>query len=251
MHKYKFKDLQLHCFELSYFCIYHSHQHSHQTYLKTTAEWLRLASRITKVQLESFKNERNRTGDDDIFQYKRVGSDHGGTDYVFNLTRFSLIWSAYEFLIFDKLSNGKLDVGLVGKLLHDSYEPHKNLIGYNGLVKDLRRHLRLSSVIRTQKSSGNKKYASRSSKGIFLVSQIRDRFAHLKDQFPVGMDLHEKNSIEKKIIQISSRLILLTIQMVLLSFFPDNQEYIDQWWRSPLIRERKYIHSFLRTVHLN
>ena len=248
MIKYKFKDLHNHCFDLSYFCIYNYHQQPEKIYLKTSAEWLRLASRIKKVQLEAHSKEQIRSGSDDIFQYMRNGNDRAGADHVFNLTIFSLIWSAYEFLVSDLLINP--DIKGVGNILHDSYEPHKNLIGFNGLVRDLKHQLRFSAVIRSQKSIRSMKFASRSSRGIYLVAEIRNYFAHLKDQFPVGMDFHEKNSIEKKIVQISSRLILLTVQMLFLAVLPDNKEYTDYWWKSPATRERKMIHSFLRTVHL-
>jgi len=248
MHKYKFKDLQNHCFDLSHFCIYIYRRLPDKVYLKTCAEWLRLASRIKKVQLESYSKERIHSDIDDIFYYMRDGKDHASADHVFNLTLFSLIWSAYEFILHDNSVNP--EIRQIGKILKNSYEPHKNLIGLNSLVHELKHQLRYSAVIRSQKIDGHIQIASRSSRGINIVSQIRNHFAHLKDQFPVGMDDHEKNSIEKRIIQLSSRLILLTIQMLFLAILPENQEYIDHWWRAPLARERKVIHSFLRTVHL-
>jgi hypothetical protein len=91
---------------------------------------------------------------------------------------------------------------------------------------------------------------SRSSRGMYLIDPIRPYFAHLADHFPVGMDFHERYLLEKKIIETSTRIVILTIQMLLLSSTPENLEYIDNWWKSTAYRKRMSLHVFLRTVHL-
>jgi hypothetical protein len=83
-----------------------------------------------------------------------------------------------------------------------------------------------------------------------LIDPIRPYFAHLTDHFPVGMDYHEKFLLEKKIIETSTRIVILTVQMILLSSTPENLEYIDNWWRTTAYRKRTSLHVFLRTVHL-
>lgn len=76
-------------------------------------------------------------------------------------------------------------------------------------------------------------YFDNTGKGLALIRMIRNDFAHGSHSFPEPDDWNLygnfKSSDYLKKIHISSRLLLLTIQMLLISFFKDKQFSILEW----------------------
>jgi hypothetical protein len=92
---------------------------------------------------------------------------------------------------------------------------------------------------------------NRSSVGITIVNRIKNYFAHCAYQFPLGSDPTGQASIDPEVIDLSSRIVLFTIQMLMIPYFETNSDLsIKSWWYTNEPKRKMPIHAFLRTVHL-
>jgi len=94
-------------------------------------------------------------------------------------------------------------------------------------------------------------YLDNTGKALAMIRIIRNDFAHGSYSFPEPDDWSSskclKSSSHVKKVNISSRLILLTIQMLLISFFKDERFSVLKWGTSDSYVD---IIEELYTVHL-
>ena len=245
----KLRSIKLQSYLLSNFIEYEldfNHPKSKQNIMVLTpsmvADWLSLASSIINVDVDmgSF--------DDSIL--------FCGTAYDFvkersevveklstSLTIFNSIWNAFECLckgidipsLPKKLKKGQISfVDNVVYLIYNEFDSKKNC--ELQFLKEITHKLfsKIQEIIgfKPNNLTWKNAYTSESGVGIQIVRSIRNSFAHGSVSLPLPEDYSDAKYFNSEIIDLSSRIVLFTIQLVLLSKdfikYDDQYNYLDQ-----------------------
>ena len=249
---YQVKNLKQHCFDLAYYFFNLNQIKTDKFSSQNYSYWLHLASSVEQIQLDLGNIGFGREGLIDLSQplYHEAGLKNA--QIVKSLVIFNLIWHTFENLKSDQFSEGENDsLKNLSEFLDDNYHPFKNLIYYNNIVSELKRLIRQSQILDPRSILHHVTQEQRSSVGISIVNRIKSYFAHCAYQFPLGSDPTGQMAIDPEVIDLSSRIVLLTMQMVMVPYFEQNSHLtIKCWWYSEESKRKMPIHSFLRTVHL-
>ena len=252
MSNYQLKSLRHHCFDLAYL-FFSLKQFSVEKYARQNyAYWLHLAAGVENIEMdhERFYHDQSSSLDLTATFYDRARPLN--TQIFRSLVVFDLVWHVFRKILddhFDKKNGSILDVAC--DYLDSVYNPFKNVVKYNDLVKELKGLIKVSGILDAGSILKSRDHENRSSVGILLVDRINDYFAHIAYQFPVGSDPSGDHAINPEIIDRSSRIVLLTIQMLLLPWFEkQNNIAIKPFWNGNDAGRKIPVHAFLRTVHL-
>jgi len=252
MSTYQLKNLKQQCFDLAYFFFNLNQNKTDKFSSQNYSYWLHLASSIDNIQLDLGNIGFGPEGLIDLSQPLYYEASHRNAEIVKSLVIFNLNWHTFENLKADQFSNDDTDsLVKLSRFLDDTYHPYKNLVHYNEVVSELKRLVRKSHILDHKKVLRHITLENRSSVGITIVHRIKNYFAHGAYQFPLGSDPTGQVSIDPEIIDLSSRVVLLTIQMIMLPYFEEHAELsIKCWWYTDEPKRKMPIHAFLRTVHL-
>ena len=259
MGKFKLTDIRQHCFDLSRFFF---QQHISELDIfcsKNISFWLHLASGVGNV---SFNVENlNHSNEEVEALYRPLYEEERMTisGVLTSTTRFNHIWVGSELLMDSMLpkthSGEKNKINKFCGQLKNLYEPERNLILYNTQLKNLRKNLRQTSLFRNKRLPNpawrNDHAIGKSACGLSLVNKIRPYFAFGAFQVPIATKGFGEKPLNPIIIELSSRIVLLTLQMFLLIYYKNSLEKIDCWWFKREHRRKMYVQTFLRVVHLN
>ena len=246
---FELKDLRQHCFDLSYFFFNLNKIKADKFSGQSYPYWLNIAAGISDVELDLELASHGTAALNDLRIPLYRDARHLNTQIVSALVIFNLIWDTYINIVNEQLRRS-FTPDLVAEFLGTAYQPHKNLILYNRLVRELKQRVRNSRIINTRKVLNLANSAPRSACGIILVHQIKPHFAHGAYQFPLGSDPTGPEAIDPMIIQLSSRLVLLTIQITLIPHFEHHPFEMRCWWSQKKSQRKIPAVYFLRTVHL-
>jgi len=258
MTKFNLQEIGQHSFDLSKFLLQITVAGLDPFISKNIAHWLHLASGLKNVEFNiNGLDHTNRMVED---LYKPIYEERSKkiTRVVGAITRFNNIWAGLETLIahFFSTKGSKVEgrIDIFCNYLKTNYEPQKNLILYNQNIRELKRLLKQSSLFKINqfRSHLNRRTGAigKSGVGLNMVQNIKSYFAYGSCHVPVAAPGFEEMPVDSTIVDICSRIVLLSIQMFLLTSFYASQEKIDCWWYEPAYRRKIYIHAFLRIVHL-
>lgn len=238
--------LQLHAYQLSKVINQFSEQDNGlETTWYLAAEWLHLASSIRSVNVvtEQFDDSIMYCGP--AIEYEEQKSKTL-EKIVREVSIFNFLWNAFE-TVGKNINPPKIPNTLKKRrsLIDDCLFFLKNnypLIPapdvYNELLQQLENFLEKDpqyAHVQFEKILDDS-YCDNSGKGLALIRMIRNDFAHGSHSFPDPNDWSWNNEFTTsdyiKKIHVSSRLLLLTIQMLLISFFKDKPFSILEWGTS-------------------
>lgn len=167
---------------------------------------------------------------------------------VKNLTIFSFVWGCFESFIdfVNPPHDRKGKITAICQYLKHHYEPTPLPMGYTELITelcDLRGKDKKAKPLKPIKLS---EYIGTSGMGLKVVYEIRNCFAHGVLSIPEPDEWTECKVDYAKIINISSQIVLVGIQMVLSAYYKNEDVTIDYF------REDKVpLHEILRRIHID
>jgi hypothetical protein len=253
MTKYQLNDLNKHCFDLAYF-FFHLNQNKisifgdqHYFY------WLHLAASIKDIELDLGHIGFGPKGVIDLSQPLFQNAAEKNADIVRSLVIFSLIWYTFEKMHTDYFFTPETKIAAsIDAHLASDYQPYKNVIHYNSIVQELKQRIHQSEILNARSILHHVTQEDHSVVGIKLVEKIRDAFAHCAYQFPLGSDPTGPLAIDPLIIDLSSRIVLLTMQMIMIPYFEEHKQIVIKcWWLAEEPKRKMPVHAFLRTLHIH
>jgi hypothetical protein len=213
-------------------------------------EWLHIASGVMGVDFDSGRFDTCWMYCKNIGEYEDKKSELLSS-LIHQLTTFNFIWGSLETL--NNIINPEPAPGVRGKInatcyfLKNHYEPKPNLPFYNNVVSDLREDI-CSNVFYKKLNAEFKlrPHVGVSSIGLYIVYKIRNHFAHGSLSLPEpDLDASgQQESSDWKIINLSSRVVLLTIQALLLTILEKESAKIDFY------NEETELNNLLWHLHL-
>ncbi|MCK5051083.1 MAG: hypothetical protein KAS53_05060 [Candidatus Cloacimonetes bacterium] len=203
------------------------------------ADWLELCSGIEKVDILTAKF------DEAVYLCKTVSQFEDDrskllSKFVRNLVEFHFAWGSLESLIIKLLPEKKVnDYGkinaLCGYLLKNNtsnYLPKYYITIFNKLISILRSDFYYQSDLENigllkQTTYSYKNYVDKAGIGIFTVYKVRNKFAHGAMNIPLTEEYTGNKVEELKLLNLSTKLVLLTIQMLLATDLKDSDYVLD------------------------
>ena len=215
--------------------------------------WLQMASGLDEVNLitEKFESSIGFCSGALTFENERSAML---SNLVKELTIFNFIWGAFESLIetLEPLIT-ECNIESFGKVKTACYILRKSktpiIIGYD---ESLRKLQSLFNSLITK--NVNHKHIPYSGKGIYIVSKIRNQYAHGAFSLPFHPeDFPDPEINHTVLINISSRIILLSTQMLLLSYFGSEDIDLEPLYLFPELYELESmpLNTLLESIHLH
>ncbi len=216
-------------------------------------EWLNIASGIKKVEFDVIRF-------DSCFGYCSDADQWYGAreelleKYITELTSFTYVWGALESLIDDINPPPSPEKGKINSIcyyLKNKLESIDIISPYDGLLNEIRDILDSSDVNepsildRFQTSS----YISKHGIGLFVIYKLRNLFAHGSLSFPYPDEENRPKSNYPEIVLLSTRIVLITIQMIWLAFYKNSVLKSSLHWEPDEDGEYN-IDEILRKIHL-
>ncbi len=247
MKEIAFKPIEQHCFELAYIFFELRHKYKHSLLQHKASEWLNIAAGIEEVKFDSRKlYDRASGGNIDIDHQLYENSRLKNNELVFALLRFEMIWNGLA-SITDLLEPGERShLSRLNEYMSKNYAEFKNLDGYNAAVRKLKRMIRAHKI----KFRRSDQKMHRSVRGISLVAAVRELFVNCAYAFPFSHQAQLDEGTDPDLVRRSSRIVLITMQMFILTLFAGQEDRIASWWHADRKGRMVTIHALLRTVHL-
>lgn len=262
MSKVKMISIDLHSWLLSCLCKDIYPQEIDDRWIHV-ADWFLMASGIEEVSLNTFKFDDSVYFDSGVFSFEATRSNML-TDMAKQLTIFNFIWGGLEALIDIIIPKDEIDchgkINATCSYLKKGYSS-ETIHGYINMVDELLKIFKLTGYCNDTLNLGDlhntyfyKSHVNKTGIGLFLVYKIRNKFAHGAAGFPIPLDNDEDTSegFYTYIIRLSSRIVLLSTQMLLSVYFKDKnfdvgQIYLNSWFTL----EDMHILSILEKLHLD
>lgn len=218
------KDIKQHCNDLSNFFYYLSIEERSRDW-EAVGEWLEIASGIEHIKFDLSKYDKNIgwCGHADLYADKR---DLLFQLFVTEIGFFNFLWGSLEALI-DIIDPPHVPQ-FRGKINNScnyikNYFPNK-MPCYLEILSDLLNCIQ--SIPMYSKLSAEFKlrpFVNINGVALFVIYKIRNRLAHGALHFPELVDYEDnvENYEEVKLIRLCSRLVLLSIQMLVASYYND------------------------------
>jgi hypothetical protein len=215
-------------------------------------EWLHIASSIESVSLDTIKNNRSFGWCRDSDEYD-LARDELLNSFVQKLTVFNFVWGALESAIEivkppkhpEKDKRGKISntCYLIGKIFNTDSQ-------ISGLKEEAIAFKEISNKCfgfgfeRVQGRISKIQDYGESGVGLYAVYELRNLFAHGSMSFPEPDEDNEPNSPYDSLVEHATRIVLLSIQILMLHHF-DAEDY-EIWHDSDLT----ILGNVLRSCHL-
>lgn len=259
------KELHKHCYDLALLFI----PPATSLDWPRTSEWLMIASGVSRVDvdLSRFDQSFGFCESADEYYTKRSGLLSG---LATELTTFSFIWGALETVIkevkpariprsFTREKPGDSLVLRACYTLLKEFEPDQLLAGYSHLIASLRQLLLAPGGAHYKNLASEfelKRVIGVSGIGLNVVRLIRNRFAHGVAGFPQPEGWSGEKPPDVEIIHVSSRIVLLSIQMLLVALHKREpidlsmEEFDSEEGPIRNLSRRDTAMALFRTVHL-
>ncbi|OLQ89726.1 hypothetical protein BIY21_14920 [Vibrio ponticus] len=209
------------------------------------AAWLNLSACIQSVDYDTslFNTGFGVCGPADDWADRQVALQQ---KLVTEIARFQFCWSALEVAIDKYVPTSAGPQGKINKLcyyLKNMYSLSTLPLGYLELSNSLECsnvRKRLSEHIRKPRE-----FLSQHGYGVYSVYQLRNEIAH--GAFEIPIDDGNRNGILED-LTTSSKIVLLTIQMLMLTKYPE--DYIEVFWKNHMPVTVSF-EDFLTTIHVD
>jgi hypothetical protein len=228
------KPLQLHAYNLAKAMI--SSENQIFEYVNAH-DWLLLSAGINRIEFDIAKY-------DDCSEYCETAEEYQdgkvdlSAEFLKNLTVFQFILEALESLLTElKLTdvpqlpdnNARVD-GLCCYIKHNEKEQYRKL-GYERVLDEFKavakKHLDYPQF---RSDLELRKHVSFYGQGLYIIYRVRNRFAHWGTRVSEVFSHDNSTNCELNLVALSSRILLLTIQMFILAYHADSGLYVDCWW---------------------
>ncbi len=223
------------------------------------AEWLRLASAIREVRIDTTRFDRSYGWCEPADDRTQL-TDALHSDATFQLSRFLFIWAALEVCADTVTSKSQLKKqGMVAcfiALLNRRFRANEpELAHLHDVVAEVFQRASAHSLMqRIQGRSLLGKHASVAGFGLYLVATLRNIFVHGALDLPEPLEWASDNPADYlSLVENSSRLVLLVLQEVLSDLVPPDSLIdtpLNETFAVPSKPESNVI-ELCRTVHLH
>lgn len=222
-------------------------------------DWLNVASGIVKVDFDVIRYDKD-------FGYCGSADDwHGAREeslqeYITELTRFTYVWCALESLIDDIKTPPAPVKGKINKIcqyMKDNLKADYIITPYEQLLSNLNNILISSDVYEPEILERFKgaDCVSTHGTGLYVIYKLRNLFVHGAIGFPLPDEDNKPTSKYPDVVSISSRIILLSLQMIWLAHYKNSDLRSRIYWDCYLEdEENEYeycISEILRNFHLD
>ena len=222
-------------------------------------DWLNVAAGIVKVDFDVIRHDKD-------FGYCGSADDwHGAREeslqkYITEFTRFTYVWGALESLIADintPPAPVKGNINSICQYMKNNLKADDIITPYEQLLGDLINIL-ISSDVNEPKILDRFKGADHVSihgTGLYVIYKLRNLFAHGVIRFPLPDEDNKSTSKYPDLVYISSRIVLLSLQMIWLAYYKDSDLRSRIYWDCyPEDEENDYeycINEILKNLHLD
>jgi len=224
------------------------------------AEWLDVAAGVCKVELVTSRFNNCTMYCEPVLEYEDARSELV-TRLVMQLIIFLFIWGAYESVtdiinppsIPRTLRMKGADKPVDRTIFFLKDEPP--LQAYLDILRQLKQLLlERPEYLRFLSLGALPPHMGTTGIGIDFVRRVRNKFAHGAASLPMPdgwiVDSHGKKSNDPEIIAISSRIVLFTIQMLLLTYYRDKHFNIEVPKHDDGLTIESDVHVVLSKLHL-
>lgn len=241
--KEMFKPLKLHAYHLAKAMISIDGRIEYED----VHDWLLLASGIDKIEFDVAKYDSClgycEMADEYTFKKEKLTEE-----FVRNLAIFQFIWGSFEALMSElnlpevPLKRGRTKVDSPCHYIKCNEKNEFKKLGYEHVFDQFKKTAtKFFKPSDFQSYFSCKKHVSNYSQGLYVIYKIRNHFAHGGDgltRFPEP-DRHDDGiNYEANLMALSSRIVLLTIQMIILIYYGNPLEMIDCWWMKDFGEDR-------------
>ncbi|MCG9549487.1 hypothetical protein L1D27_13850 [Vibrio harveyi] len=193
-------------------------------------EWLHIAGAIESISLDTIKNNSSFGWCRDADEYA-LARDELMQSFVAKLAIFNFVWGALESAIDivkppkhpDKTKRGKISNTCL--LLGRQFDIYTQPIGLKQETSSFREiSTQCFGFERVQERISKITDYGESGVGLYAVYELRNLFAHGSMTFPEPDGENEPNSPYNSLIDHATRIVLLSIQMLMLQHF-DTRDY--------------------------
>lgn len=197
-----------------------------------SANWLRVAYGVKSIEYDGMLRDSSFTMCRPSYEYES-SKRKVHNEIVNEMVRFNIIWSGLEYLLTDlnleKCPKTKNDRKINDVTYFLSNSSSLKIDEYDMFLEELLRLIPLIEDKRlVQKIKSLPKWLNMEGKGLFIVYKIRNMFAHGDFLFPESKEYDEMGEVnhEDKLINVASRIVLLSIQMILFAHDSVNKESV-------------------------
>lgn len=217
-----FADFKIHCYRLANIL----GNTSLASDWEDVAEWLYLASAIKNVEVDTIQFD-NGFGYCSAADYFSMAREELLNKFILSISRFNFVWGSLEACLNTLKLPKHPDKSKQGKISNASYFLKvyylKTPFPPPLLLEDEVESFKLSakeclgyeSVDRRFKNAGNFGMGM----GLYTVYELRNKFSHGSLRFPYPDDENQPSSEHQNMIESATRIVLLSIQMLLLAHY--------------------------------
>lgn len=217
-------------------------------------EWLHIASGIVNVQFDVIRFDTcfGWCSDADEFSCSR---EEILEKYITELTRFTYVWSALESLINDINPEESPERGKINSICYymkNRLAPCHIIYPYLSLMEELQIILSKSGVDEQEifKRFKGTLHLSEHGLGIYVIYKLRNLFLHGSLNFPYPDEENQPKSLYPKLVSLSTRITLLSIQMILLAFYISSDIATICHWESDKDDNFYPVKEVVKNIHL-
>jgi hypothetical protein len=228
-------DLQEHCYRLSFLIAELPGRSRRNLSWLSAADWLNTAAGVQKVEIDTSRFDETVMWCGPAWDYESKRSELL-TQVGTQLTVFNFVWGGFETVIkviappcvprHIKRRRTVIDDALF--YLKNEYEPTPRVALYDDVLAELRLILKEYPHYDLDGEFKEHSFSGMSGLGAHIVRIIRNDFAHGSARLPIPHDWGSDKILDSErpypeLIGISSRILLLTAQMLLLAHLKDEK----------------------------
>lgn len=251
------RELHLHCSDLSFFFRDRAMNENiiHIQWLHI-ADWLYMAAAVDKVIIDTWRIDPSTGFCSSVDEYQGE-REKLYSKLMTEFSRFNFIWGALETIIDgivpkSILSQSRGKINAACKYLKENADSMTLIPLYTDCVNQLSSMIIEIPHYKNMKSDFNSGVKhGQASIALFVVYKVRNQFAHGSLVLPEPEEWSGIKNLDMEIINMSSRLVLMSIQMLLLCYYRRSNFNIDCCWYPHASDTVLNIQSYLRNVHIS
>ena len=217
-----------------------------------SSSWFHIASGIKNIDYDGITYDSSFEMCRPAYEYE-IAKQEVHNEVVHELIYFNFIWSGLEILITDmKLNECPYQKGKINSaclFLKGNYSSFEPLIEYKKLIDQLKYYIIKNKYKKLLNRFERNDCVSTAGLGIYVINKLRNEFAHGDFVFPEPQDwnIDLEKPYEKEIINTSSRIILMTVQMLMIAYYKD-KNYLIHYHNDQVFEGMPYL-KYLQILH--